>query len=180
MKELYNVVEKLQNEKRYKHTLGVVETAMKLGTIYDVDTQKCELAALLHDVTKQLDKESQEVYVSQINDQFVQDNPPLWHAFTGAIYARDEVGISDVEVLDAIKFHTLGKVNSSDLGKIIYLADFLEPGRTIEQVEGFRNQIGNVSLNKLYEIVAKSRIEYEIQSGHQLHPLTRELYESII
>lgn len=180
MNELYEAVSKLQNEKRYRHTLGVIATAKQLASVYHIDASKCELAALLHDVTKQLDIEAQGPYLKQIDDQFVKDSLPLWHSFTGSIYARDVLGITDTDVLDAIKYHTVGKADASSLSQVIYLADYLEPGRTLEEAEAFRSLIGVVSLDSLYRQVAKARIDYELSVGHQLHPLTKELYESII
>lgn len=180
MLEIYQLVSKLQSENRYKHTLGVIETAKELGSYYNVDLYKCELAALLHDITKQIDQDQQLQLLANIDDQMIIDNPPLWHSFTGCIYANQELGITDSEVLDAIKYHTTGYRLASSLAKIIYLSDYLEPNRDHENVQRFRDMFGIVSLDSLYNQVAKTRIEHELSLGHDLHPLTKELYESII
>ncbi len=180
MLDLYKVVSQLQNEKRYVHTLGVIEMAKKLGRTYNVDLQQCELAALLHDVTKQLPKDQQLELLSSVDDQFVKDNSALWHSFTGCIYAEYELGINDEVVLDAIKYHTTGKKGCSSLAKVIYLSDYLEHGRDIEEADKFREMIGLTSLDNLYNQVAKARISHELTLGHELHSLTKELYESVI
>ncbi len=180
MLDLYKVVGQLQNEKRYVHTLGVIEMAKKLGRTYNLDLQQCELAALLHDVTKQIPKEMQIELLATVDDQFVKDNSALWHSFTGSIYANRELGITDQEVLDAIKYHTTGKSGCSSLAKVIYLSDYLEHGRDIEEAAKFRDMIGLTSLDNLYNQVAKARISHELSLGHELHSFTKELYESII
>lgn len=180
MIELYDTVSSMQNEKRYKHTLGVIDMAKRLAAVYNVDMLQVETAALLHDVTKQAPKELQENLLRQVDDQFIIDNPPLWHSFTGSIYAEQELGIKDEQILESIKYHTTGKKDCSSLAKIIYLSDYLEEGRSYEPIQAFRNKIGIVSLDNLYNQVARSRISYELEVGHQLHPLTKELYESII
>ncbi len=180
MLEIYQHVSELQSAKRYMHTLGVIETAKELGSYYNVDLHKCELAGLLHDVTKQLDQNMQAELLTNISDQHIVDNPPLWHSFTGALYAKQTLGIDDLEVLEAIKYHTTGYLAASSLAKIIYLSDYLEPNRTHENVQRFRDLFGVVSLDSLYNQVAKVRIEHELSLGHELHPLTKELYESII
>lgn len=180
MQDLYQTVANLQTEKRYKHTLGVVETAMSMGSMYEVDVKKCEIAGLLHDITKQMDSDQQQPYLNQIDDEFILDSTPLWHGYTGALYAQQQLNIDDQEILDAIKFHTIGTVNASKLGKIIYIADYLEPNRNLPGLDQLRGKIGLLNLDKLYNIVAKTIIEYEVSCGHKLHPLTKELYESII
>lgn len=180
MLNLYNVVCSLQNEKRYAHTLGVIDMAKRIALAYNVDVSKVEIAALLHDVTKQISRDQQLALLTQVDDQFIIENPPLWHSYTGSIYAHDELAITDEEILEAIKYHTTGKLNCSDIAKIIYLSDYLELGRDLENLNYYRNLIGLVDLNTLYEKVARARIDYELASGHELHKLTKELYESII
>ncbi len=180
MKKLYDAVKELQTDKRYTHTIGVVKMALRLAEEYSIDQSKCELAALLHDVTKQVSKPVQLELLKNVDDQFILNNPPLWHSYTGAIYARERLGITDVEVLEAIKYHTTGKKGCTAIAKVIYLSDYLEQGRVYEPINEFRNLIGKVDLTTLYNRVAKSRIEYELNQGHQLHYLTKELYESII
>ncbi|WOO88290.1 bis(5'-nucleosyl)-tetraphosphatase (symmetrical) YqeK [Mollicutes bacterium LVI A0078] len=180
MLNLYSVVCSLQNEKRYAHTLGVVDMAKRIALAYNLDVTKVEQAALLHDVTKQISKDQQMQLLADVDDQFIVDNPPLWHSFTGSIYAQNELNVNDQEILEAIKYHTTGKLNCGDIAKVIYLSDYLELGRDLENLNYYRNMIGVVSLDALYKQVARARIDYELSSGHQLHSLTKELYESII
>ncbi len=180
MIDLYQLVSSLQNEKRYNHTLGVINMAKHLAETYNVQVDKCELAALLHDVTKQIDNDTHQQLLSQVDDQFIVSQPPLWHSYTGAIYAKEQLGITDGQVLDAIKWHTTGKVTTDPIAQVIYISDYLELGRSFTHLNSLRDMIGTTSLSLLYKAVAKYRIEYELNQGHILHPDTRELYESIV
>ncbi len=173
-------VMELQTESRFKHTMGVVEMAMNLAKTYEVDYKQCELAALLHDITKQAELDAQMALLEQVEDEHVKSNKALWHAYTGALYARETLGVTDPVVLEAIKYHTTGKVSLSDVAKIIYLSDYLEKGRTHDGVEDERKLIGTMNLESLFKTIAKKRIEHELAKGHSVHPDTKELYESII
>ncbi len=173
-------VMELQTENRFKHTMGVVNMAMKLAKTYEVDYKQCELAALLHDITKQVDVELQMALLEQVDDTYIKSNKALWHAYTGALYARERLNVTDQSILDAIKYHTTGKIGLDDVGKVIYISDYLEIGRTHEGVEEERKLIGTMSLDCLFETIAQKRIEHELAKGNDIHPDTKELYESIV
>lgn len=64
--------------------------------------------------------------------------PRLLHGPLGACMAQSEFDIYDPEVLDAIRYHTTGKANMSLLSKIVYIADYIEPGRDFEGVDQLR------------------------------------------
>lgn len=104
---------------RYQHTLGVIETAVALARHWGtVSVTRAHLAALLHDCGKEA-------------------GDALSHASIGAELARKEYGISDEEILSAIASHTTGKQGMSELDKIIFIADYIEPGRN--QAPGLEN-----------------------------------------
>ena len=58
----------------------------------------------------------------------------------GAILARTTYGIDDIEVLNAIKYHTTGRRNMTMLEKIVFIADYIEPSRRFDGVEATRKQ----------------------------------------
>ena len=107
------VLEKLRGElrpSRVEHTVGVAETALKLARAYGASPQKAYLAGLLHDCAKMR-------------------AGALTHAEAGAKLARDEYGVTDEEILDAIRTHTVGAPAMSLLQEILFVADYIEPGR---------------------------------------------------
>lgn len=130
--KLMKKLEKQLDSSRYKHTLGVMYTASSMAMRYDMNIQKALLAGLLHDCAKCIPnpKKLKLCINHQININDVEKkNPGLLHAKLGAFLAKTKYGIDDEEVLSAITWHTTGKPNMSLLDKIIYIADFIEPGR---------------------------------------------------
>ena len=128
-------------EKRYLHTLGVVDTAKKLAKINNVSEEKAEIAALAHDVAKNLSKEKMKEMMKENNiaiSALEENNSNLWHSIIAPIEAKAKLGIEDEEILDSIRWHTTGKENMSILTKIIYIADMIEPNRKFDGIEDIR------------------------------------------
>ncbi len=152
------------SEKRLHHVTCVVKQAVKLARIYGVEESKAELAALLHDITKEesTERQLQKLLKSDIIlSQEILDTPPLYHAKTGMLFARDELGITATAVLNAISYHTTGRGDMSMLEKIIFVADATSLERKYQGVKALREQsytdingvILALSLNTLEKIV---------------------------
>lgn len=129
-------IKSMQKEKRYLHTLGVADEAISLGKIFlPQKLEKLYFTGLLHDITKDFSTKKQLELCSQY-DIKVSTNiaPKLLHSKTGASYAQDKFGKEyvDNEVYNAIFRHTTGSVDMSIFDIIIYLADYIEHGRTFE------------------------------------------------
>ena len=141
IEEIKSYLKENLKEKRYEHVLGVVETAKKLAKLNCVSEEKAEIAALAHDVAKNLSKdEMKEIIIEnsiELSD-IEENNPDLWHSIIAPIEAYEKLGIEDEEILDAIRWHTTGKINMSVLTKIIYIADMIEPGRDFDGVDTLR------------------------------------------
>ena len=131
-----NKLKLYQNEKRYLHTIGVSEEARELAKIFlPQKEEKLFLAGLLHDITKELSKDEQVKLCDKYGIDVPKNiAPKLLHAKTGASFALELFGseIVDNEVYSAIYFHTTGKEKMSLFEMIIYLADYIEKGRTFE------------------------------------------------
>jgi len=130
-------VRTLETNKRYLHTKGVEREAYELGKIFIPEkAEKLRLAGLLHDITKDFNLEKQislcEEYGIKINRECVA--PKLLHAKTGCEYAKRMFGenVIDEEIYSGIYYHTTGRSNMSLFEAIIYLADYIEDGRTFE------------------------------------------------
>ncbi len=117
------------SHKRFLHSLGVEKTAVELALRYGVDVNKAALAGLLHDCGKDLRKDVRTELSHLLRPYQGEKSDALYHAPLGAAIARDVFGITDLGILSAIEKHTLGGPGMTDLEKIIYLADFFEPGR---------------------------------------------------
>lgn len=118
---------------RYRHTLGVAETATRLAERCGVNPAKAEIAALLHDCAKYLTEAELRTMLAKYPNFTDADElaaPSVLHAPAGCILAREKFGVEDREILSAIRKHTIGDAHMSALDALIYTADFIEPGRT--------------------------------------------------
>ncbi|MBC5629828.1 bis(5'-nucleosyl)-tetraphosphatase (symmetrical) YqeK [Clostridium sp. NSJ-6] len=128
-------------ENRYNHTVGVVNTAIELAEIHGENKFKAEIAALSHDIAKNmkvtdLKKLIDEEGISLTIDE--EKNMELWHAIVAPILGKKVFKIEDDEILSAMRWHTTGKENMSRLDKIIYLADLIEPSRKFNGIDELR------------------------------------------
>ncbi len=119
--------------KRLVHTANVTVCALYKAKELGLDKQKVQVAAMLHDWAKYMD------HTLIGGFELPVDVPaPVVHAFLGAYVAQTTLGITDNEVLDAIRYHTSGRANMSTLEKLIFVADMVEDGRTYEGVDKLR------------------------------------------
>ena len=154
--EIKNYLKENLSSERYFHTLGVMQEAIELAKRYNADIKKAEIAGLLHDNAKCMTKEDLRKFISETLpdlDKNELKNYKTLHAPVGAYFAKEKFKISDPEIISAIRWHTLGRVNMTLLEKIVFLADKIEKNtRDIE----YRNQIikildeneGELGLNK--------------------------------
>lgn len=135
MKEFETIQEKLKtslDKLRYEHTLGVMYTAGCIAMAHRFDVKKAMLAGLLHDCAKCMTHEERLLLCEKYNVQVTAselENKALLHAKAGAIIAKIEYDITDENILHAIAVHTTGEPDMNMLDKIIYIADYIEPGR---------------------------------------------------
>lgn len=135
----YKLIDSIQNKlkdklkpNRYQHTLGVSYTAGCLAMKYETDVNKAIIAGLLHDCAKYMPGEKM-LEIAQKEKLDISEaeytKPDLLHAKLGALYAKKKYEIDDEDILSAIRFHTTGKPDMTILEKIVYIADYIEPGR---------------------------------------------------
>ena len=179
--EALMIVKDELTEKRYNHTLGVLETAVKLAERYGVNCQKAELAAIFHDYAKFRSKDEMKTIIIEQNmpKDLLSFHHELWHAPVGSYLVKKEVGIDDEDILQAIKYHTTGNKNMNTLDKVIFLADYIEPGRDFPGVEKVRK----LALENLDQAVIqslKNTIQFLMDQGQPIYPDTFETYNSLM
>ena len=130
--KIQHVLKKELDDNRYQHTLGVMYTAASMAMCYDVDVLKALYAGLLHDCAKCIPNDKKlhlcGKYGFTVSD-IERENPSLLHAKLGACLAHEKYGVTDKEIIHAIESHTTGCPAMTMLEKIIYIADYIEPGR---------------------------------------------------
>ncbi|MCR4926098.1 MAG: bis(5'-nucleosyl)-tetraphosphatase (symmetrical) YqeK [Clostridiales bacterium] len=137
-------------EKRFNHSLNVAEEAVRLAKKYSVDVEKAYKAGLLHDIMKEEKPEIQFEAIVKSGMPFTEvekSNQKLWHAMAGAAYIKNELGIEDEEIINAVRYHTTAKAGMTMLEKVIYIADFTSKERDYDGVEKMR-ELADVSLEQ--------------------------------
>lgn len=171
--ELIDAVSSQMPAKRWEHTQGVMETAVILAGRFGADPVKAELAAILHDVAKYwpVQKLHQMMVDHKLSEELLHYDKQLWHAEVGAFVAEQAYGVSDVEVLDAIRYHTSGRIGMTLLDKVVCLADYMEPGRDFPGVNNIR-ELANHSLEEALAAGFDSTIGHLLSRRQIIYPLT--------
>ncbi|QHT60245.1 HD domain-containing protein [Paenibacillus lycopersici] len=171
--EMIAAVKAEMPERRWKHTLGVMETSIMLAERFNGDPERAETAAILHDVAKYWPTARMETIIRerQLPEELLQYDKELWHAPVGAFVAEHDYGIWDLEILDAIRYHTSGREGMTLMDKIVCLADYMEQGRDFPGVQRIR-ELAEHNLDQALVAGFDSTIGYLLQQGKRIFPLT--------
>ena len=180
-KEMCDFVASRMSAKRYAHTRGVIEMALEYAKIYHINYDEVFIAALFHDVAKELPQEEKQHLCSKYGielDEFERQHIDIAHGKIGAAILEYEWGINKQAVLDSIRYHTIGRIDMGDLEKIIYLADMTEDGRSpFKDKEQIKNA-ASYDLNRAMYKALYSTYQYVSHSSNQaIHPITYKLLE---
>lgn len=179
LKQAKELVRSRLSDKRYEHTINVKKMAVKLAKHYGTDPEQAALAALLHDSAKELPK--QELLQIFADNAIIAENAParplpVWHGIAAAILAETQWGITDPEILSAIRCHTTGKPGMSKLDKIIYLADMTSAERDWPGVDDLR-ALEMQDLDRALCDALKRSIDFVEEKGGSLDPESVAAYE---
>lgn len=177
------LLREMLDDYRYIHSLGVAESARELAELYGYDTDKAYKAGLLHDIMKNATKDYQLQIMEKggiILSQAEKNNPKLWHAMAGECYLREEMGITDEELLGAVRYHTTGKAGMSLLEKIIYIADYISEERNYPDVDVMRRLSKEVSLEEASLYALRYSIRKFERDGGIIHTDSVDYYNELI
>ena len=178
-KKLRKKVKDVMTKARYEHTLGVEFTAASLAMRYGVDIDKAEIAGLLHDCAKCIDDEEARDDCKKYNIKLTEvekRNPFLIHSKLGAVYANKLYGIDDEEVISAIRFHTTGKPDMTLLEKIIFIADYIEPGRDKAPNLKEIRQMAFIDIDEAMYMILKDTLDYLDKGEGEKDELTKDTF----
>lgn len=176
------IVKARLGEKRFGHTLGVAEKAVELALRYGADSDKAYIAALLHDLAKPMDHGSMLKVAADsgiIFDNETLESTDLLHGAIGAIISEKEIGINDTDILTAVRYHTTGRPDMTVLEKVIFLADFIEPGRSFPGLDEIRS-LSMLDLDEAVLAALESTIEHLNQVDRKIHKSTIESRDYLI
>lgn len=165
------------------HCERVSETAARIAAAYGADPEAAGLAGLLHDRDRDEDDagllEAAERHGLGIDD-VERARPYLLHSRTAAEELRSDLpGISE-EVLEAVEAHTLGSDGMSDLAKVVYVADMIEPARDWDGVEELREAVGEVDLGELFTRAYQVTLAHVVAKRRRIHPRALEVWNSLV
>ena len=169
-------------EKRYIHSLNVADSAVMLAEIYGADKEKAYTAGLIHDSCKDTPAGLQLSYLLENKVPLTDielNTAKLYHAICGAVFAEKTLGISDEDMLNAIRYHTTGRENMSLLEKIIFIADFISAERDYNGVEIMREK----AVRSLDEAIVEGlsfTIKDLIDAERVVHPDTLGAYNDAL
>ena len=173
--KIYNYLASNLKPERYNHVLAVNDLAIKLAGNYKLNIMKISIAALLHDCAKNMTLEDYVKYIKKNNlkikyiDFIIKYIPQVLHSYIGADIAKKQFGITNKEILNAIKNHTVGRIGMSNYEKIIFIADALSLDRKYKKTF-VSKKIMFSDLDKTFKLVLQNKIKYVVSNFKVLHP----------
>ena len=168
-------------QKRYDHVLRVLDTALILADQFNiVDKDKITIAAIFHDFAKGMTSDELAEYALTYNINLGETIPSAYHAIVGSWMVSHFFNIHDKDIIEAIYYHTTGstKFLTNEIGAILFLADYIEPGRlqTIDHIQEYIPQ----NLNKALREVVKSKICHIIHQNKEIDEQSLEFYHRLL
>lgn len=173
--EIINLLTKTLTQPRFDHCLRVESIALELANHFQTSPEIASPAALLHDLCREYSREKLlklAVDFDIVVDDIEKAEPLLLHGPVAAVITQKSLGVNDDLILDAIRFHITGTPNMTFVAKLIFIADFIEPGRTFEQARILREMASKLTPDQLLLKVYNRSIEFVIRQGYLIHPRT--------
>ena len=167
---------------RFKHSIAVSEKAVELAVLYGADVEKAYIAGLLHDIQKNLSEAEQLLFFSDsaiMLTDVEKASSKVWHAISGAEYIKNELKISDFDIINAVRYHTTGRSGMSILEKVIYIADFTSADRNYPDVDILREIVKN-DLDEGVIYALRHTIVSLATKMQPIHPDTLDAYNQLL
>lgn len=143
IEETKKILEERLSKKRYIHSLNVAEQCKILAELNHEDVEKCFYTGLVHDICKEIPTQDMKKMVISTNSNFPVSrselaSKPLWHAIAGAWYIKNVLGVTDLDVINAVRFHTIARSGMTKVEEILYMADLISIDRDYKDVKKMR------------------------------------------
>lgn len=177
-----NLIKNSMSEYRFHHSMCVAKKARELAIKHGEDADRAYLAGILHDITKEMPAPEQEKLIEENGHTltFVEKgNHRVYHQMSGAAYVKNVLGIDDVDVIGAIRYHTTGRADMTKFEMIVYLADFTSEDRSYPDVDIMRKETDKDLLSgMLYSL--RHTIISVAGENRLLHPDTLNCYNYVL
>jgi len=180
LSKIRKAMEKSMDNKRYEHTLGVAYTAAALAMQHGADINNTLIAGYLHDCAKQLSDEKKLHFCEKHNISITDAenlNPSLLHAKVGGFIAMETYKVDDGDIINAILNHTTGRPEMSVLEKIIFIADYIEPGRKSAPNLAEIRKMAFTNLDKTMLMILGDTLAYLKTTGTAIDQKTQMTYD---
>ena len=170
------------SEKRYIHSLNVADECRHLAQRYDSDEEKAYFAGLVHDICKELpaDVLKQKAVDSNLAISKAElETKALWHAIAGAGFLKDDMKINDIDIINAVRFHTVARAGMTKLEEIVYIGDLISADRTYKDEKKFR-KLAYQELDKTMLEAVIFSIQSVIQKRGLIPEYTIEAYNQYL
>lgn len=170
IEEIKSIVKNKLSEKRYKHSICVMEMCEKLAKTYNVDIEMAKRVGIVHDIAKEMPKEDMIKYCKENNikiDEIEMQNPGLLHGKVGANISKKEFGFNE-QMQNAIESHTTGKPNMDILAKILFVADAISDDRDWADIPTLR-KVANENIDEAIIQIINLIIQEQIEKNKLIH-----------
>ena len=178
--EILNWLNSNLTEKRYNHSVGTAQYAKNLAQKLGLNEEKAYIAGLLHDCAKCFEDNKMLEILDRCSDitEDERQSYKTWHAPVSSYVAQNIFGVGDEEILSAIRWHTIGKINMTDFEKVVFLSDKAEfATRKDEYANPIRNVIENeLNLDKAMLICYKQTIKSLVDRDFRISAITVNIY----
>lgn len=180
-KEFVEEIKKKLSEYRFYHSLNVADEAKRLALKYGADPEKAYSAGLVHDIMKDTPKNEQLKLFEKYNIKLTPvelESPKTWHAMSGEAYLRNELNVTDEEILKAVRYHTTARAGMSLLEKVLYIADYTSAERNYDDVDVMREKADR-SLEEAMLYGLQFTINEMVTEGRAVHPDSIHAYNEV-
>lgn len=180
-RELLGKIRKRVKAARFQHMLAVEETSGELAEQYGADVSVAKLAGLLHDYAKELSKDEFMTLIDRYHlDRDLKNwSNAIWHGEIGWLKVKEDFPGIQPEILEAIACHTVGRAQMSLLDKIVYVADYIEPGRDFPGVDEARD-LAKQSLDQAVAFETAQTVAYLAKQRFPIYPETLATYNAYV
>lgn len=171
-----------ESQYRFEHSVRTAETCEKLCRRFGLDARKGYLAGIAHDICKEfskLDLVSLAIKDGAVVSPIERTKISLLHGRAAAVFLTEQFGITDEEIIEAVRNHIFGKAGIGALAKVLFVADKTEPARE-HVTEAYLKKIENLGLDELVVFVLSENIAYLTKRGKDVAPASQEFLESLV
>ena len=161
----------LNKQSRFEHCLRVEQTAIQLAKLNHEDVEKAAVAGLIHDYAKERSAEEfkRVIIAKKMDPDLLNWGNFIWHGEVGAEIIQDELKITDEEILNAVRRHTIGAVQMTTLDKIVYVADYVEPGRDFPGAN-YAREVEFADLDDGVRYETQHTLQYLLENNQKIYP----------